>query len=121
MKCLVTGGAGFIGSHIAEALLQRSDSVRIFDNLSTGRPDTIQSFGSRIEFIQGDLRDKNDIERAVNGVEIVFHEAALRSVPRSIDEPAAANEINIDGTLALLIAARRARVRRVVYASSSSA
>ncbi len=121
MKALVTGGAGFIGSHIVEALLERGDSVRVFDNLSTGRPDTIQSFGSRIEFVQGDLREKRDLERAVSGVEHVFHEAALRSVPRSIDDPSATNEVNIDGTLALLLAARQARVKRVVYASSSSA
>ncbi len=121
MKCLVTGGAGFIGSHIVEALLKRGDSVRVLDNLSTGRPDTIQNFRNRIDFVQGDLREKKDLERAVAGIDVIFHEAALRSVPRSIDDPGASNEINIDGTLNLLLAARQARVKRMVYASSSSA
>ena len=121
MKCLVTGGAGFIGSHIVDALIRRGDAVRVLDNMSTGQPEVLQSFGSRIEFIQGDLREKSDVERAVSDIEVVFHEAALRSVPRSIDDPSSTNEVNIDGTLALLLAARQARVRRVVYASSSSA
>jgi UDP-glucose 4-epimerase len=121
MKCLVTGGAGFIGSHIVEALLNRGDTVRILDNLSTGRRDTIQSFGKRIDFLEGDLRNDSDLDRAVAGCEVIFHEAALRSVPRSIDDPRATNEVNIDGTLALLMAARKAGVRRMVYASSSSA
>src|SRR5947207_10644202 len=121
MKCLVTGGAGFIGSHIVEALLRRGDIVRVLDNMSTGQAEILQSFGSKIELAQGDLREKSDVARAVAGVEVVFHQAALRSVPRSIDDPSATNEVNIDGTLALLLAARQARVRRVVYASSSSA
>jgi UDP-glucose 4-epimerase len=121
MKCLVTGGAGFIGSHIVDALLRRGDGVRVLDNMSTGQPNTIKDFGSKIEFIQGDLREKADLERAVTGVDVIFHEAALRSVPRSIDDPNATNEVNIDGTLALLLAARTAGVKRVVYASSSSA
>lgn len=121
MKCLVTGGAGFIGSHIVEALLRRHEAVRVLDNMSTGSHETIQTFGARIDFVKGDLRDKHDLERAVSGVEVVFHQAALRSVPRSIDDPSATNEVNIDATLALLLAARQARVRRLVYASSSSA
>jgi UDP-glucose 4-epimerase len=121
MKCLVTGGAGFIGSHIVEALIQRGDAVRVLDNFSTGRRETIQNFSSKIEFLEGDLRHKADLERAVSGVEVIFHQAALRSVPRSIDDPSATNEVNIDGTLALLLTARQAGVKRVVYASSSSA
>ncbi len=121
MKCLVTGGAGFIGSHIVDALLRRGDAVRVLDNMSTGQPTTIQSLGNRIEFVEGDIRSKADLDRALSGVEVVFHQAALRSVPRSIDDPSATNEVNIDATLALLLAARQARVRRVVYASSSSA
>src|SRR5258706_6038390 len=121
MKCLVTGGAGFIGSHIVDALLRRGEAVRVLDNMSTGQPETIKNFGSKIEFVQGDLRETPDLERAVAGFEVVLHEAALRSVPRSIDDPSATNEVNIDGTLALLLAARAARVKRVVYASSSSA
>lgn len=124
-KYLVTGGAGFIGSHIVEALLKKGDSVRIFDNLSTGYVDTIKEFrkiyGKRLNFRHGDLRHKKEIESAVQGIDIIFHEAALRSVPRSIDDPNSSNEINIDGTLNLLMAARQAKVKRVVYASSSSA
>src|SRR5438552_3897222 len=121
MKFLVTGGAGFIGSHIVEALLRRGDAVRVLDNMSTGQADTLKTFGAKIELVQGDLRATSDVERAVAGVEVIFHQAALRSVPRSIDDPGATNEVNIDGTLALLLAARQAHVRRVVYASSSSA
>jgi len=121
MKCLVTGGAGFIGSHIVEALVGRGDTVRVLDNLSTGRQENLQLFGHQIEFIEGDLREQTDLERAVAGVEVIFHQAALRSVPRSIDDPVATNEVNITGTLKLLLAARKAGVRRVVYASSSSA
>jgi len=120
VKCLVTGGAGFIGSHIVEALVQRGDAVRVLDNLSTGRQDNLKLFGPQIEFIEGDLREKKDLDRAVAGVEVIFHQAALRSVPRSIDDPAATNDVNITGTLNLLLAARKAAVRRVIYASSSS-
>ena len=121
MKCLVTGGAGFIGSHIVEALVQRGDHVRVLDNLSTGRRENIELINKQIDFIEGDLRELKDLERALAGVEVVFHEAALRSVPRSIDDPLATNDVNITGTLNLLMAARKAGVRRVVYASSSSA
>ena len=78
MKCLVTGGAGFIGSHIAEALLKRGDAVRILDDLSTGREENLRLLGSRIDFIRGDLRDKRDLARAVQGVDVVFHEDASR-------------------------------------------
>jgi len=118
---LVTGGAGFIGSHIVEALVQRGDHVRVLDNLSTGRRENIELINKQIDFIEGDLRELKDLERALAGVEVVFHEAALRSVPRSIDDPLATNDVNITGTLNLLMAARKAGVRRVVYASSSSA
>ncbi len=121
MKCLVTGGAGFIGSHIAEALIKRGDSVRIFDNMSTGRPETILSFGNKIDFVRGDLREKRDLEKAVAQIDVIFHQAALRSVPRSIDDPGASNDVNVNGTLGLLMAAKKAGVRRLVYASSSSA
>jgi UDP-glucose 4-epimerase len=121
MKCLVTGGAGFIGSHIAEALVKRGDKVRVFDNLSTGKMENVASFASRIEFQEGDLRNSQDLARAVQDIDVVFHQAALRSVPRSIDDPGAANDINITGTLHLLMASRAAKVKRLVYASSSSA
>jgi UDP-glucose 4-epimerase len=120
MKCLVTGGAGFIGSHIAETLAKRGDSVRILDNLSTGSVENFAAFKNQVEFVQGDLREPGDVRRAVEGVEVIFHQAALRSVPRSVDDPLSSNNVNITGTLQLLIAARNAKVRRVVYASSSS-
>ncbi|OGR89197.1 MAG: Vi polysaccharide biosynthesis protein VipB/TviC [Elusimicrobia bacterium RIFCSPLOWO2_01_FULL_59_12] len=120
MKCLVTGGAGFIGSHIAEALIRRGDAVRVFDNLTTGKKEHLASVLDRIEFLEGDLRRAEDLARAVRGIEVVFHQAALRSVPRSVDDPASTNDINITGTLQLLMACRAAGVKRLVYASSSS-
>ncbi len=116
---LVTGAAGFIGSNVARALLQRGDQVRVLDNLSTGRREIVDSLGP-VEFIEGDLRDRNAVRRAVTGVEGVFHQAALRSVERSVDDPATSNEVNITGTLNLLLACRDHEVRRLVYASSSS-
>jgi len=116
---LVTGGAGFIGSNVAEALLARGDRVRVFDNFVTGRRDNLEALG-RLELVEGDLRDPAAVRRAVDGVEGVFHQAALRSVPRSVDDPMSSNEVNISGTLNLLMACREAKVRRVVYASSSS-
>ena len=121
MKCLVTGGAGFIGSHIAEALAKRGDSVRIFDDLSTGSKENFAAFSRQIEFMEGDLRQSRDLARAVQNIDVVFHQAALRSVPRSVDDPGSANDINITGTLHLLMASRAAHVKRLVYASSSSA
>lgn len=117
---LVTGGAGFIGSHIAEALLDRGESVRVFDNLATGRQANLAALEGRAQFIQGDLRDFDSIKAAVMGVEVVFHQGALASVPRSIADPTSSLETNINGTHNVLIAARDAGVRRVVYASSSS-
>jgi UDP-glucose 4-epimerase len=120
LKCLVTGGAGFIGSHITEALVQRGDKVRVFDNLSTGKKENIGSVLDQVEFVEGDLRNPSDLARAVQGIDVVFHQAALRSVPRSVDDPLSTNEVNITGTLNLLMASRTAQVRRVVYASSSS-
>jgi len=116
---LVTGGAGFIGSNIAEALVKRGDRVRVFDNFVTGRRENLEAAG-RVELIEGDLRDPVAVRRAVAGVDGVFHEAALRSVPRSVDDPTSSNEVNITGTLNLLMACREAKVGRVVYASSSS-
>src|SRR4029077_20884056 len=101
MKCLVTGGAGFIGSHIVEALVQRGDTVRVLDNLSTGKQENLKSVQGRFEFLHGDLRNAHDLASAVAGVDVVFHEAALRSVPRSVDDPDSTNEINITGSLHL--------------------
>ncbi len=122
-KYLVTGGAGFIGSHIAEALLKRNEAVRVFDNLATGNQSTMQALQGlpgTVEFVQGDLRDMDAVKEAVKGVKIVFHQAALASVPRSIAQPVASLETNINGTQNVLLAARDAGVRRVVYASSSA-
>ena len=117
---LVTGGAGFIGSNIAEALVKRGDRVRVLDNLSTGSRENLAAAG-KVELVEGDLRDQATVRRAVAGVEGVFHQAALRSVPRSVDDPFSSNEVNVTGTLGLLQACKEAKVRRVVYASSSSA
>jgi nucleoside-diphosphate-sugar epimerase len=116
---LVTGGAGFIGSNIAEALVRRGDRVRILDDFSTGRRENLAPL-SDVEVVEGDLRDPGAVRRAVSGVDGVFHEAALRSVPRSVDDPLSSNEVNVTGTLVLLLACREAHVRRLVYASSSS-
>ena len=118
---LVTGGAGFIGSHIAEALLKRGDKVRVLDNLSTGYMSNIEAIGESVEFFEGDLIDADLVAKLVEGVDCIFHEAALASVPRSVKEPLATNAACVTGTLTLLDAARRAGVRRVVYAGSSSA
>jgi UDP-glucose 4-epimerase len=117
---LVTGGAGFIGSNVAEGLVKRGDRVRVFDNFCTGKRDNLKAAGD-VELVEGDLRDPEACARAVRGVEGVFHQAALRSVPRSVDDPTSTNDVNVGGTLNLLMACREAGVRRVVYASSSSA
>jgi nucleoside-diphosphate-sugar epimerase len=117
---LVTGGAGFIGSNVAEGLVRRGDRVRVLDNFSTGRPENLAGLDG-VEVVEGDLRDLAQVQRAVAGVEGVFHQAALRSVPRSVDDPVSTNDVNVAGTLNLLMACREAGVRRVVYASSSSA
>ena len=118
---LVTGGAGFIGSHLADRLLAEGWGVRVLDDFSSGRESNLAEAGSRIELLRGDLRDEASVARAVAGAEVVFHEAAVPSVPRSVAEPLRTNSVNLDGTLLLLEAARRAGVRRVVFAASSSA
>ena len=117
---LVTGGAGFIGSHIVDALLARGDRVRVLDNFSTGRRENLAHVAGDIELIEGDLRDRDAVCRAVRGMEYVLHQAALPSVPRSIKDPLSTHEVNVTGTVNILTAAREAGVRRVVYASSSS-
>ncbi len=117
---LVTGGAGFIGSHMVEALRRRGDRVRVADNLATGRRSNLAHVDD-VEFLEGDLADAAFARRAVDGVEYVLHQAAIPSVPRSVDDPLTSNRANIDATLSLLVAARDAGVRRVVYAGSSSA
>ena len=117
---LVTGGAGFIGSHLIDALLERRAVVRTLDNHSTGSPENLAHCRERIEIMEGDLRDPQTCREACEGIEFVFHEAALGSVPRSIEDPATTLAINVCGTANLFAAARDAKVRRVVYASSSS-
>ncbi len=120
-RYVVTGGAGFIGSNIVDELVDRGDEVVVLDNLLTGRMDNIEHNLSEIEFIKGDIRDAAAVERALNGADYVIHQAALPSVPRSIEEPDLVNDINVNGTLVLLEESRRAGVKRFVYAASSSA
>ena len=118
---LVTGGAGFIGSHIVETLVNRGEKVRVLDNLMTGKYENIANFEDRIEFILGDIRDFKALGKAVDGVDTIFHEAAIPSVPRSVEDPQLNHDSNVNGTFNVLLAARDAGVRRVVYAASSSA
>jgi len=120
-KYLVTGGAGFIGSNIVERLVAEGKDVRVFDDLSTGFLDNINPFMDKIEFQEGDIRSKEDMTKALLNVDYVIHQAALRSVAKSVEAPIATNDVNVNGTLNLLICAKEARVKRVVYASSSSA
>ena len=120
MKFLVTGGAGFIGSNIVGALLERGHSVRILDNFSTGRRENIIEFKNDVELVEGDIRSYHIVKQAVKGIEVILHEAALPSVPRSINDPITSNEVNVGGTLNILDAAKDAGVGRVVFASSSS-
>lgn len=117
---LVTGGAGFIGSHIVEELVRRGQRVRVLDNLSTGRLEKLAGVKGRFEFVKGDLTRPADCAKACRGARFVLHQAAIRSVPKSMDRPVPSNEANVTGTLNMLIAARDAKVRRFVYASSSS-
>jgi UDP-glucose 4-epimerase len=120
-QCLVTGGAGFIGSHIVHALVARGDKVRVLDNLSTGKRTNLAAVAGDVEFVEGDLSDAAAVGRAVTGCEVVFHEAALASVPRSVEAPLESHAACATGTLNVLDQSRRAGVRRVVYAASSSA
>ena len=117
---LVTGGAGFIGSHIVSALLARGEQVRVLDNLCTGNRANVEAFGGKVKFVEGDLVNADDVARAVDGVEVVLHQAALASVPRSVDTPLDTNAACVTGTVTLLAGAHKAGVRRVVYAGSSS-
>jgi len=117
---LITGGAGFIGASLAEALVAAGERVRIFDNFSTGTRENLAGFENKIEVVEGDLRDLDAVRHAMQGVSYVSHQAALRSVPRSVDDPLSSDAVNTHGTLHVLMAAREAKVRRVVYASSSS-
>ena len=120
LKFLVTGGAGFIGSHLAEELVKRGHQVRVVDDFSTGKKKNIASFLDAIELIEGNIRDTKVCKRVVEGMDFVLHHAALTSVPYSIENPLLTNEINIKGTLNLLLASREAKVRRFVFASSAA-
>lgn len=118
---LVTGGAGFIGSHLVDELLnKRGEQVRVLDNFSTGKRENLEPYAGRIEIIEGDLRSQHTVRQAMADVAYVFHQGALPSVPRSIEDPITTNEVNVSGTLNVLDAAREAGVKRVVFASSSS-
>jgi UDP-glucose 4-epimerase len=120
-RWLVTGGAGFIGSHLAQALLARGETVRIADDLSTGKASNLAVLDGAAEVLTGDLADIAFARAAVDGVDLVLHQAAIPSVPRSVADPLTSHRANLDATLALLVAARDAGVRRLVYAGSSSA
>jgi nucleoside-diphosphate-sugar epimerase len=125
MRYLVTGGAGFIGSNLTRALLSAEHRVRVLDNFLTGKRENLAGlqdiYGDSFELIEGDLRNLDTVRRAVGGVDYVLHQGALPSVPRSVADPVLSNEINVSGTLNLLVAARDAGVRRVLFAASSSA
>jgi UDP-glucose 4-epimerase len=120
MKILVTGGGGFIGSHVAGHLAGQGHEVRILDNFASGRRSNMLAVGEDIELVEGDVQSYERVHNAVMGCEVVFHQAALPSVPRSVQDPLTSNATNITGTLNVLLAARDANVRRVVFASSSS-
>ncbi len=117
---LITGGAGFIGSHIVDALLERGERVRVLDNFATGKPENLAHCRQRIELVEGDIRDLEVCQRVCAGADFVLHQAALGSVPRSVADPLTSHEVNVTGTLKMLLAARDAGVKRFVYAASSS-
>jgi len=119
-KYLVTGGGGFIGSHLVETLVNQGQDVRVLDNFLTGKRENLADFIEDIDLIEGDIRDFSTCERALDGVDFVLHQAALPSVPRSIENPVLTNAINVVGTLNLLAASKEAKVKRFVFASSSS-
>ncbi len=119
-RVLVTGGAGFIGSHLVHALVERGDRVRVLDNFSTGKRENLAGLESHIELIEGDLLQPLDIEKALKHTEFVFHEAAFVSVPESIENPRTCYQVNVQGTIELLEASRQAGCKRVVLASSAA-
>ncbi len=119
-RYLVTGGAGFIGSHLIEELVARGEQVRVLDNFSTGKHANLAAWAGQIDVVNGDICDLATVRAAMRDVQVVLHQAALPSVPRSIDDPLTSNAVNVDGSLNVLWAAKEAGVQRVVYASSSS-
>jgi UDP-glucose 4-epimerase len=120
VKVLVTGGGGFIGSNLVRALLERGDDVRVLDNFSTGNRANLSDIAGELEMVEGELRSYERVHAATRGVEVVFHQGALPSVPRSVQDPLTTAAVNTEGTLNVLLAARDESVRRVVFASSSS-
>lgn len=120
MKALVTGGAGFIGSHIAQRLVQEGYQAVILDNLSTGRLENLESFADKVDFVEGDVRDAALLRKLCQGCELVFHQAAVVSVPYSVEHPQESHDVNIQGTLNALLAARDAGAKRLVFASSAA-
>jgi nucleoside-diphosphate-sugar epimerase len=117
---LITGGAGFIGSNMVRFLLEKGEEVRVLDNFETGKRGNLTEVAGRIELIEGDIRNMNTVSKAVAGADVVYHLAALGSVPRSVKDPAKSHDVNVNGTLNMLIASRDAKVRRFIFASSSS-
>ena len=117
---LVTGGAGFIGSNIVEALVKKGEKVKVIDNFVSGKRENLSPFLDKIELIEGDIRDLDLLKKVTRGVDYILHQAALRSVPKSVDNPIPYNEVNVGGTLNVLLAAKETGVKRVVFASSSS-
>lgn len=120
MNCLVTGGAGFIGSNLVRRLVEAGETVRVLDNLASGRLDNLRDVLSGVEMVEGDIRDPDVVKAAVKGVGCIFHLAAMPSVSRSVADPAGSNEVNVTGTLKLLVAARDEKVDRFIFSSSSS-
>ncbi|UCC45049.1 MAG: SDR family oxidoreductase [Candidatus Zixiibacteriota bacterium] len=120
MNYLVTGGAGFIGSNLAAHLHGKGEKVRILDNFSTGRRENVKALEGKVEIVEGDIRDESVARKAATGMDYILHQAALPSVPRSVEDPVTSNAVNIDGTLNMLEAAREAGVKKFVMASSSS-
>jgi len=118
---LITGGAGFIGSNIVEKLVKTGEKVRVLDNFSTGKKENLKPVATDIDLIEGDIRDLATCQKAMEGVDFCLHQAALPSVQRSVEDPLTTNEVNVNGTLNILFAAKEATVKRVVYAGSSSA
>ena len=120
MKCLITGGAGFIGSHIVRRVLSEGHEAVVVDNFSTGRRQNLAAVASDVEFVEGDIRSYERVHTAIRGCQVVLHQAALPSVPRSVQDPLTSTDVNVTGTLNVLLNARDAGVERVVMASSSS-
>jgi len=120
-KYLVTGGAGFIGCNLARYILDRDHDVVVLDNFATGKRENLTEIAEEIELIEGDIRDRDTVDRAIDGCAAIFHQAALGSVPRSMDDPVTSHDVNVNGTVTVLESARAAGVRRIVFAASSSA